>query len=104
MIGHNEAFRFYSDNAYLDAIFVIVGDKPKDFDPKESYSAYPSIYTQKRSPTKYDLAFVKSQKVHLIHGKGATDEQFAKWFAHLTDMKPEFMVAMDSEREIYASK
>ena len=101
MIGHNEAFRFYYDNAYIDDIFVFVGDKPNDYDAKDSYSAYPSIYTEKRNPTKLDLAFVKDQKVHLIHGKNTTDEQFAKWFAHLTDMKPKLLIALDSEGEMY---
>lgn len=104
MIGHNEAFRYFSDNAELHGIFVIVGDKPKDFNPESSYSPNPSIYTQKRSPTKYDLGFIKGQLVHLIHGNGASDELFAKWFTHLSDLNPRVMVATDSEKDIYVYK
>ena len=104
MIGHAEAFRYYFDNAQLHAVFVIVGDKPKDFDPISSYSANPSIYTEKRNPTKLDLAFLKDQTVHLIHGNNATDELFAKWFAHLSDVKPALMVATDSEKDLYVYK
>jgi len=104
MIGHNEAFRYYFDNGVLHGVFIIVGDKPKDFDANSSYSANPSIYTQKRNPTRYDLAFVKDQIVHLIHGENATDELFAKWFAHLSEMKPRVMVATDSEKDMYVFK
>ena len=103
MIGQDEAFKFWYKNDYLHGVFVIVGTKPDWFNPKDSYSPMPTIYTEKDMPRSIDLAFLTNQVVNLIHGD-CTDEQFAAWFIHLSNLKPKILIAFDSEREIHVSK
>ena len=103
MIGQNEAFKFWYHNNYFDGVFVIVGSKPSWFNSKDSYCAMPSIYTEKDIPKSYDLAFLTNQVVNLIHGD-CTDEQFAAWFVHITNLKPKILIGLDSETEIHVSQ
>jgi hypothetical protein len=103
MIGQNEAFKFWHQHNYLNGVFVIVGTKPKWFDSKDNYCSLPSIYTEKDTPRSIDLAFLTNQVINLIHGD-CSDEQFAAWFVHLTNLKPKILIALDSENEIYVSK
>ena len=103
MIGQNEAFKFWHQHDYFNGVFVIVGTKPDWFNPKDSFSSMPTIYTEKDMPRSIDLAFLTNQVINLIHGD-CTDEQFAAWFVHLTNLKPKILIALDSEKEIYVSK
>lgn len=105
MIGQIEAFNYLKNGGIFSGIFVIVGTKPNWFNPQRQVDLHqPLIYTEKRSPQPIDLLFIKSQVVHLIHGTSATDELFAKWFAHLTDLKPKLLLASDSTEELYVCK
>jgi len=103
MIGQDQAFKFWYNNDYLHGVFVIVGTKPDWFNPKDSYSPMPTIYTEKDMPRSIDLAFLTNQVVNLIHGD-CTDEQFAAWFIHLSNLKPKILIGLDSENEVHVSK
>ena len=100
MIGQHEAFKFWYQHNYLNGVFVIVGNKPSWFNSADSFCAMPSIYTEKDMPKAIDLAFLTNQIVNLIQGD-CSDEQFAAWFIHLTNLKPKILVALDSEKEIH---
>lgn len=105
MVGQIEAFNYFKNCGKFSAIFVIVGEKPNWFNPQRQVDLHnPLIYTEKRSPQPIDLLFIKSQIVHLIHGTSATDELFAKWFSHLTNLKPKMLLASDSTEEMYVYK
>lgn len=101
MIGDKEAFRHLYDGNKFKSVFVMVGDAPKDFNPKDQDLDLPMIYTEQTKPNKLHLAYLKGQKVHLIHAKNASDEFFYDWYTHLSTLQIKTLVAFDSENEIY---
>lgn len=101
MIGQKEAFEYLADGNNFKSVYVMVGDKPSWFNPKDQDLALPSIYTQKRKPQPIDLLFLKGQKIQLIHAKNASDELFASWYIHLVNLKPKWLVAIDSAEEFH---
>lgn len=103
MIGDKEAFRYLFEGNKLKSVFVMVGDAPDWFNPKDQDLDLPMIYTEKNRPKPYDLAFLKDQNVHLIHAKNASDKFFYDWYTHLSTLGIKTLVALDSENELYVS-
>jgi hypothetical protein len=94
-------FKFWYNNNYLHGVFVIVGTKPNWFNPKAVIRQ--CLHLQKDMPRGIDLAFLTNQVVNLIHGD-CTNEQFAAWFIHLSNIKPKILVALDSENEVHVNQ
>jgi hypothetical protein len=46
------------------------------------------------------MAMLQGKRVQLIHASGK-DEVFAKWYAEIIDAKPSFLLAMDSQGDIF---
>lgn len=119
MIGEKEVIEHLSKGQVFDGIFLMVGSH-KDFNPKEQnfirndeyllpgevynakYVGLAKIVTGKRRPKVDTLPYLKGQKVHLIHS-GGSDSLFASWYSVIVDSKPKYLVALDSQGEIYAS-
>jgi hypothetical protein len=82
----------------IESVFVIVGngDTPYEVTP------YPTLYTNGKRPHGNDLENLEGLDVQLIHGEGATDEAFAKWVMVAMNAKPNTLIFMDSEKEIYS--
>ena len=103
MIGDKEAFKHLYDGKLFKSVFVMVGDKPDWFDPKDQDLSLPMIYTEQNRPKPFDLGFLKGQIVNLIHGKNASDEFFFAWYTHALTLGIKTLVALDSENELYVS-
>lgn len=119
MIGEKELISHLVKGQKFAGVIMLVG-KINDFDPKEQFfikadeNLLPgevynkefigtaTIVTGKRRPKVDTLPYLKGQKVHLIHS-GGSDSLFASWYAVVSDSKPEFLIAMDSESEIYVN-
>jgi hypothetical protein len=101
MIGHMEVIESLP---VINSIIVFVGKKPSWYNPKDSNGDKVGlIYTESSRPKKNDLWFIKNNNLQLLHGTGATDELFAKWYAESINCKPKTLVAVDSTGEIYVS-
>lgn len=103
MIGDKEAFRNIFDGYKPKDVFVLVGDAPDWFDPKDQDKELPMIYTEQNRPKPFDLGFLKGLRVHLIHSKNASDEFYYAWYSHVSTLGIKTLVALDSENEIYVS-
>jgi len=119
MIGEKEVISHLSKGQVFDGIFILVGCHG-DFNPKEQgfvhndeyllpgevfnekYVGHATIVTGKRRPKVNTLPYLKGQKVHLIHSDGS-DSLFAAWYSVVAESKPKFMIALDSENEIYVN-
>jgi hypothetical protein len=102
MIGQKEVLEYLMDGGQVKSVFLMVGEKPDWFDPKDKYDiTMPSIYTEKRSPQPLDLNFLEGQNIQLIHAKNASDELFAAWYIHTLQLKAKTLVALDSAGDIY---
>lgn len=101
MIGDMETFRYLFEGNKLKSAFVMVGDAPDWFDPKDQDFELPMIYTEQTKPNKLHLKYLKGQNVHLIHGKNASDEFFFAWYTHALTLGLKTLVALDSENELY---
>ena len=102
MIGQKEVLEYLMDGGQVKSVFLMVGEKPDWFDPKDKYDiTMPSIYTEKRSPQPLDLNFLEGQNIQLIHAKNASDELFAAWYIHTLQLKVKTLVALDSAGDIY---
>lgn len=101
MIGHMEVIESLP---VIKSIIVFVGKKPAWFNPIDCKGDKVGlIYTESSRPKNNDLFFIRNHNIQLLHGNGATDEIFAKWYAEAINCKPKSLVAVDSEGEIYAS-
>jgi hypothetical protein len=102
MIGQREVLKYLMDGGQVKSVFLMVGEKPSWFDPKnQDDMSMPMIYTKKRNPQPVDLNFLKGQNVQLIHAKNATDELFAAWYIHTLELSPKTLVALDSDGAIH---
>lgn len=119
MIGEKEVIDHLSNGQELDGIIIMVGSN-KQFNPKEqnfvrnsenlfpgevfnkSYCGTATIFTGKTRPKVKSIPFLKNQKVQLVDG-GGTDALFASWYSIIVDSDPAYLVALDSEGEIYVS-
>lgn len=119
MIGEKEVIEHLAKGQPFESIFVMVGCHG-DFNPKEqafihndeyllpgevfnkNYVGNATIVTGKRRPKVDTLPYLKGQNVHLIHSDGS-DSLFAAWYSVICESKPEFLIALDSENEIYVS-
>ena len=102
MIGQKEVLEYLMDGGQVKSVFLMVGDKPDWFDPKDKYDiTVPSIYTEKRYPQPLDLNFLEGQNIQLIHAKNASDELFAAWYIHTHQLNAKTLVALDSAGDIY---
>jgi len=119
MIGENQVIEHLAKGQKFDGIFILVG-KHGDFNPDEQsfvqkdeyllpdevynskYVGIAKIVTGKRRPKPDTLPYLKGQKVHLIHSDGS-DSLFASWYSVIVDSKPDFLIALDSEGEIYVN-
>lgn len=84
----------------IESVFVIVGKAPSE-QPYE-ITPYPFVYTNGKRPHGNDLADLEGLDVQLIHGQGATDEAFAKWVVVAMNAKPNTLIFIDSEKEIFS--
>jgi hypothetical protein len=48
------------------------------------------------------MAILQGKRVQLIH-KNGKDEVFAKWYAEIINAKPSFLLATDSQGEIFCN-
>jgi hypothetical protein len=102
MIGQKEVLEYLMDGGQVKSVFLMVGDKPDWFDPKDKYDiTVPSIYTEKRYPQPLDLNFLEGQNIQLIHAKNASDEFFAAWYIHTHQLKAKTLISLDSAGDIY---
>jgi len=119
MIGENFVIEHLAKGQKFEGIFILVG-KHGDFKPDEQpfikkdeyllpgevyntkFVGSATIVTGKRRPKVDTLPYLKGQKVHLIHSEGS-DSLFSSWVAVVSDSKPEFLICLDSENEIYVS-
>ena len=83
----------------IESVFVIVG-KPNGEQLYE-VTPYPVVYTDGKRPHANDLEDLIGLDVQLIHGNDATDEAFAKWAVVTMNAKPNTLILMDSEKEIF---
>lgn len=103
MIGDKEIFKYIYDGYKPKDVFLVVGDAPDWYDPKNESFEFPMMYTEQNRPKPFDLGFLKGLVVHLIHGKNASDEFFYSWYTHVSTLQIKTLIAMDSENEIYVS-
>jgi len=103
MIGEKEAFLHLYRGNNFKGIFLIVGDKPRWFNPNDQDFSMPSIFTEQNRPKPYDCGFFKDQTIHLIQSKTASDEFFFTWYTHMLTLKTKTLLALDSENELYVS-
>jgi hypothetical protein len=82
-------------------VIVVVGKNPTWFDGKDQ-GDIPMVYTQNSRPKPNDMAMLQGKRVQLIH-KSGKDEVFAKWYAEIINAKPSFLLAMDSQGEIFCN-
>jgi hypothetical protein len=82
-------------------VIVVVGKNPAWFDGNHQ-GDIPMIYTQKSRPKPNDLAMLEGKRVQLISAND-NDEVFAKWYAEIINAKPSFLLAMDSQGEIFCN-
>jgi hypothetical protein len=102
MIGQKEVLEYLMDGGQVKSVFLMVGEKPDWFDPKDKFDiTMPSIYTGKRKPQPLDLNFLDGQNIQLIHAKNASDELFAAWYIHTHQLNAKTLVALDSAGDIY---
>ena len=102
MIGQKEVLEYLKDGGQVKSVFLLVGEKPDWFDPKDKFDiTMPSIYTEKRYPQPLDLKFLEGQNIQLIHAKNASDELFAAWYIHTHQLNAKTLVALDSAGDIY---
>jgi hypothetical protein len=82
----------------IESVFVIVGtgDTPYEVTP------YPTLYTNGKRPHPNHLEALTGLDVQLIHGKEATDEVFSKWAVAAINAKPNTLIFLDSEGEIFS--
>jgi hypothetical protein len=95
MIGQNAITKDSQD------VIVVVGQNPTWFDGKDQ-GDIPMVYTQKSRPKPNDMAILQGKRVQLIH-KNGKDEVFAKWYAEIINAKPSFLLATDSQGEIFCN-
>ena len=98
MKGYLETFNKVTTKGFKNNVFIIVGKCPKWF--KGDIQGHPMIYTELSRPKPNDTKFLRGQIVHLIHGKNATDELFAKWFSEIANARPKQLFATDSTEEL----
>ena len=119
MIGENQVIDHLTKGQFFEGIFIIVGNHG-DFNPEEQpfvrhdeyllpgevynekFVGTATIVTGKRRPKVDTLPYLRGQKVHLIHAKGS-DTLFASWVKIVSDSKPQFLICLHSENEIYVS-
>lgn len=103
MIGRKEAVEVIVAGKDVKSIILVVGKAPKWFDAAtQDGMDIPMVYTGLVRPKPWDCSFAKGQTVQLIHGEMANDRMFAAWYLNLKKHNPKFLVALDSEGEIYA--